>query len=45
MDQSALGPLTFRQRVFWLFAIALLVFDMIALLLITWPTGACGCGG
>lgn len=45
MDQSSLGPLTVRQRMFWLFAIAIVVFETIALLLATWPSGACGCGG
>jgi hypothetical protein len=45
MDQRSLGPLTFRQRMFWLFAVAVVLFDLIALILATWPSGACGCGG
>ncbi len=45
MDGKALGPLTFRQRLFWLIAIAILVADLLALIALTWPTGQCGCGG
>jgi hypothetical protein len=45
MIEQRLGPLTFRQRLFWVFAFALVIFDVIALILATWPTGACGCGG
>jgi hypothetical protein len=45
MGQRTLGPLTFRQRVFWLLAVAVVIFDAIALIMTTWPAGACGCGG
>jgi hypothetical protein len=45
MDRTSLGPLTVRQRLFWLLAIAVVVLEAIAVLLMTWPSGACGCGG
>jgi hypothetical protein len=45
MPERSLGPLTFRQRLFWTFAVAVVIFGVITMILATWPSGACGCGG
>ena len=37
MDGASLGPLTFRQRLFWFFAIGFLVAFLVVLFLATEP--------